>query len=130
MAESSGLKNPDDLLPADQRRRNADLQTKEADLALEREKLASTERIEFAKLAQQRELELLKIGMAETDTLETDDEGKPVKKPADHTTAMLMDGLNRLGDMVGGLAAHLSAPTEIVRGPDGRAVGTRKKALN
>jgi SpoVK/Ycf46/Vps4 family AAA+-type ATPase len=80
----------------------------------------------FAKLQQERELALLQIGMQDKETGETGEDGEPVKKPVDNTTAMLMDGLNKLGEMVGGLAAHMSAPTEIVRGPDGRAVGTRK----
>lgn len=80
----------------------------------------------FAKLRQDRELALIQIGMADKETGETGEDGEPVKKPVDATTAMLMDGLTKLGEMVGGLSASLSAPTEIVRGPDGRAVGTRK----
>jgi len=108
----------------------ADLQTAAAErqikLEVETVKQQSENARFFAKLQQDRELELLKMGMAERDSSETDENGDPVKKPVDATAAMLMDGLTRLGEMVGGLSASMTAPTEIVRGPDGRAVGTRK----
>jgi hypothetical protein len=115
-AQNAVLKNQAEL--------EADMQTAEAErtskLQLEQVKQQSENARFFAKLAQDRELELLKLGM--TDREGADGEAKPV----DATASMLMDGLTRLGEMVGGLSASMSAPTEIVRGPDGRAVGTRK----
>jgi hypothetical protein len=115
-AQNAVLKNQAEL--------DADMQTAEAErtskLQLEQVKQQSENARFFAKLAQDRELELLKLGM--TDREGADGEAKPV----DATASMLMDGLTRLGEMVGGLSASMTAPTEIVRGPDGRAVGTRK----
>ncbi len=108
----------------------ADLQTSEAErmskLQLEQVKQSAENQRFFAKLAQDRELALLQMGMAERESSEKDADGNPVKKPVDATSAMLMDGLKQLGDMIGGLTAHMSAPVEIVRGADGKAVGTRK----
>ena len=37
-----------------------------------------------------------------------------------------MDGLGKLGEMVAQMNAMMTAPVEIVRGPDGKAMGTRK----
>lgn len=121
-AQNAVLKNQAEL-EADMETANAERQSK---LQLESIKQQSENQRFFAKLAQDRELALLQMGMAERESSEKDEDGKPVKKPVDATSAMLMDGLQRLGEMVGGLSASMSAPTEIVRGPDGRAVGTRK----
>ena len=56
-----------------------------------------------------------------------DAQGNTGNKSADDATAMLMEGLAKLGEMVSGLGAHMSAPTEIVRDPaTGKVVGTRK----
>jgi len=121
-AEGDVVKNQAEL--------DADLQTAEAErtskLQLEQIKQENENVRFFAKLAQDRETALLQMNMAERDSSEKDADGKPVKKPVDATAAMMMDGLERLGQMVNGLSASLTAPTEIVRGPDGRAVGTRK----
>ena len=121
-AQNAVLKNQAEL--------DADMQTagveRQSKLELESVKQQNENARFFAKLAQDRELALLQIGMADKETGETGEDGEPVKKPVDATTAMLMDGLTKLGEMVGGLSASMSAPTEIVRGPDGRAVGTRK----
>lgn len=121
-AEGDVVKNQAEL--------DADLQTAEAErtskLQIEQVKQQNENARFFAKLRQDRELALIQIGMADKETGETGEDGEPVKKPVDATTAMLMDGLTKLGEMVGGLSASMSAPTEIVRGPDGRAVGTRK----
>ena len=124
-AEGDVLKNKAEL-EADMRTAQAELESK---AALERIKQDAEDQRFFAKLKQDRELTLLQMGMAERDSAEKDEEGNAVKKPVDATSAMLMDGLQKLGEMVGGLSAAMSAPTEIVRGPDGRAVGTRK-AMN
>jgi hypothetical protein len=37
-----------------------------------------------------------------------------------------MSGLNTIAQGMERLSAHLTAPTEIVRGEDGKAIGTRK----
>jgi hypothetical protein len=98
---------------------------------LEREKIASNERIKAAELAQQRELELLKLNAVEVEEPGAPGpDGKPTKgtskKRVMDSTAAIMESMGQLSGMVAQLGAHLSAPTEIVRGPDGRAVGTRK----
>jgi len=69
---------------------------------------------------------LPKRGRAERESPEKAAEGKPVKKPVDATAAMMMDGLGKLGEMVAQMNAMMSAPVEIVRGADGKAMGTRK----
>lgn len=108
----------------------ADLQTSEAErtskLQLEQVKQGAENQRFFAKLQQDRELALLQMGMAERESSEKDADGKPVKKPVDATAAMMMDGLGKLGEMVAQMNAMMTAPVEIVRGPDGKAVGTRK----
>ena len=125
-AEGDVLKNKAEL-EADMRTAQAELESK---VALERVKQQAEDQRFFAKLRQDRELTLLQMGMAERDSAEKDEDGNAVKKPVDATSAMLMDGLQKLGEMVGGLSAAMSAPTEIVRDPQtGRAVGTRK-AMN
>lgn len=104
----------------------ADMQTKAADQQFEREKLALEYQFKQAELAQTREIELLKLGKTEMDTGEVDENGKPKRKTVDSTATMLMDGLNKLGEMIGGMQAAMAAPVEIVRGPDGKAMGTRR----
>lgn len=122
-AEGDVIKNKAEL--------EADLQTKEADRqnaavieqqkqAFEAQKVQLDYQYKMAALNQTRELELLKLGMTEVPM--ADGETKPV----DSTAAMMMEAIGKLGEMVTGLGAHMSAPTEIVRGPDGRAIGTRK----
>lgn len=114
---------------------NADIQTSNLDRQnelileekrqqIEREKIASNERIKLAELAQQRELEILKLNAIEVEeqSSETDAEGKP--KGGTKTKRRVVDGSTA---MIEKLVAMLSAPVEIVRGPDGKAVGTRRR---
>lgn len=83
------------------------------------------------ELAQQREIELLKIGMK--DMANPDGSTQP-KDKLDLIAESLMASTNAVMAAMGqvqqgqqALAAHLSAPTEIVRDPaTGKAVGTRK----
>jgi hypothetical protein len=120
-----------DMMTAEAERQNALIlaqQKMEHDFRLQQEQIASNERIKAAELKQQRELELLKLNMTD---VQAGEDGEP--KPVDATTAMLMDGLgrlgegvSRLGEMFAGMQAMMNAPTEIVRGPDGKAMGTRK----
>lgn len=96
--------------------------TREQAILIEQMKIDSTERIKAAELAQQRELELLKLGMTE----QKDEEGNPTSKPVDATVSMLMEGMDKLGKMVETLGAMQAAPVEVVRGPDGKMVGARR----
>ena len=181
MAESSGLKNPDDYYPEitdeelaamidaanqpqpnpkieeirvegeiqaqitakeaeikangevikNQAELDADLQTAEA----ERQSKIDVENIKqqnenarfFAKLQQDRELALAQ--MAQTEVEEDDGKGgkkKTVKSKADVNTDRLAELVSQQGQLLASIAQSLNAETQIVRGPDGRAVGTRK----
>jgi hypothetical protein len=121
----------------------ADMQTKEADrqnallleqqksdnaMRLELERIASAERIKSAELAQQRELELLKMQMTEAE--EDDGQGgkrRAVKSKSDIQGARVMESVTGLQQALAQMQQMISAPTEIVRDPDtGRAIGTRK----
>jgi hypothetical protein len=113
-------------LEADERTRALELNNA---LILQREKIASEERAKQAELAFKKydtdtkaRLEMMKLSQVETEEDGPPDaEGKPTKtkvKVVDNS-AMLMDAIQSLGAM-------LSAPTEIVRDPQGRAVGTRR----
>ena len=121
----------------------ADMQTKEADrqnallleqqksdnaMRLELERIASAERIKSAELAQQRELELLKMQMTEAE--EDDGQGgkrRSVKSKSDIQGARVMESVTGLQQALAQMQQMISAPTEIVRDPDtGRAIGTRK----
>lgn len=76
---------------------------------------------EYTKLAQQRELELMKLGMVE----KTDGEGNAVT--VDSNTDAIMRTMDAFGQTLAQLAASMNAPTEIVRDPaTGRAIGSRK----
>ncbi len=78
----------------------------------------------YAQLAQQREIELLKIGLKDRTLGEGED---ATTVTVDHATDAVMEGMQKLGEMVTALSASLNAPTEIVRDPaTGRAMGTRK----
>jgi len=64
---------------------------------------------------------------------EDDDDAEEAPKGAGVTTNAVMEGLQMLGQMMAQqsailaqVASAVSAPTEIVRGPDGRAIGARK----
>jgi hypothetical protein len=113
-------------LEADERTRALELNNA---LILQREQIASVERQKQAELAFKKydtdtkaRLEMMKLSQVETEEDGPPDaEGKPTKtkvKVIDNS-AMLMDAIQSLGAM-------LSAPTEIVRDPQGRAVGTRR----
>jgi len=110
----------------------ADLQTAEAErqtkLQLEALKQEAENARFFAKLAQDRELALLQMQQAEVE--EDDGQGgkkKTMKSKADTGNETLMAGLGKLGEMIGGLHAAMSAPTVIDRDPvTGKAIGTRK----
>lgn len=114
----------------EQAQMQADLQTEAQKQEFEREKFNAELQLEMMKLAQQREIELLKLGMQERESTETDENGEPKKRAVDNTTAMLMDGMGKLGEMLAGMQAMMSAPIEIVRDPQtGRASGARR-AMN
>jgi hypothetical protein len=113
-------------LEADERTRALELNNA---LILQQEQIASAERLKEAELAFKKydtdtkaRLEMMKLSQVETEEDGPPDaEGKPTKtkvKVVDNS-AMLMDAIQSLGAM-------LSAPTEIVRDPQGRAVGTRR----
>lgn len=113
---------------------NADLQTGEQDrqnaLEIERVKQEAEDRRFFAKLAQERYLALLQNSTTEVEEDgEPDAEGKPTKSKVRvvDNSAVVMDGIAKLGDAIAAMGAQLSAPTEVVRDPQtGKVVGTRK----
>jgi hypothetical protein len=127
----------------------ADMTTKQADqrnaVQIEGMKIQSAERIKLAELdlkkqelAQQMQIELLKLQAASAEAEEAANakpgpDGKPAKaKPKGNrvlvvdNSSSIMSGLNTLAQGMERLSAHLTAPTEIVRGEDGKAIGTRK----
>lgn len=104
----------------------ADLATAEADRQAEMAKQRGELQFKYTELSQERELELLKLGMQERDSGELDAEGNPIKKPVDATAAMLMDGLGKLGEALDKMHQSSNAPVEVVRGPDGKMIGARR----
>ena len=123
-AEGDVVKNQAEL--------EADLQTAEAarrtSIELETIKQQNENARFFAQLQQERELALAQ--MAQTEVEEDDGKGgkkKAIKGKADVQHEATSQNMDKLGQMITQLAAHLAAPTEIVRDPQtGRAVGTRK----
>jgi hypothetical protein len=120
---------------------DADLQTSAADREkeitleamrqqIEREKIASNERIAEADRAQQRELELAKLSATEVEDSEPGPDGKPKKtgkkRIVDNSQAMM----EQMAQIMSQLAASQNTNVEIVRGPDGRATGTRRVPVN
>jgi hypothetical protein len=113
----------------------ADLQAKQADREastameqmkqqFEATKLQLDYEYKMAALAQQREIELLKLGMQ--DRVGEDGVAQPADK-VDIAAGMLMEGLERLGALTAQMASVMNAPTEIVRDPvTQRAIGARK----
>lgn len=99
-----------------------------------REQIASDERIAREKLMSEQRLAVLKDGGVETQ----DENGETVvKSKADLGTEATMQAIAGIGQLIAQqgqamsqglqlLAATLSAPTELVRGPDGKAIGTRR----
>lgn len=112
---------------------NADLQTGEQDrqnaIEIERVKQDGEDRRFFAKLEQDRYLALLQ---ASTQDVEEDGapdaEGKPTKTKVRvvDNSAMVMDGISKLGDAIASMSAQMAAPTEVVRDQNGKVMGTRK----
>lgn len=98
----------------------------EADRQAEMAKQRGELQFKYTELSQERELELLKLGMQERDSGELDAEGNPIKKPVDATAAMLMDGLGKLGEALDKMHQSSNAPVEVVRGPDGKMIGARR----
>lgn len=81
-------------------------------------KQESDDRRFFAKLRQDRELKLLELGLQETQ--ETAEGGQTQTRVSDQSTALLLQGLNNLAEMI-------NAPTELVRDPETKRVtGSRK----
>lgn len=83
------------------------------------------------ELAQQREIELLKLGMKDMGnpdgTTQPKDKLDLIAESLMASTNAVMQAMSQVQQGQQALAAHLSAPTEIVRDPaTGKAVGTRK----
>jgi hypothetical protein len=136
-------------MQAEQQRAEMDAQLKAAaaqqDAALEREKMAMQAQIEQMRIAGER--------MAETERMEAEDRrhatklemdrqialinaaagamtaqpapGMPQADPAPDAGAQMNAALLDMMGRLEGVAAMMAAPREIVRGPDGRAVGVR-----
>jgi len=122
----------------------ADLQTKEADrqnaLMIEQQRQAF-ERDKFMAELQFKMWEAQQKFALERDKLNTVDveeeqegppgpDGKPKKTKSKvrvvDNSAAVMQGIGKLGEAIAQMSASLTAPTEIVRDQNGRAVGTRK----
>ena len=83
------------------------------------------------ELAQQREIELLKLGMKDMGnpdgTAQPKDKLDLIAESLMASTQAVMQAMSQVQQGQHALAMHLSAPTEIVRDPaTGKAVGTRK----
>ena len=79
-----------------------DIATKKMDHAIQMEELASKERIEFAKMANVREIEMMKIGALSADELTAmaaDREAVAAGKPS--ATEQLMQQMMALMEMIG-----------------------------
>lgn len=94
----------------------ADLAVAAQQQAAEREKITLEYQQKLAEMNQERELELYKLGV-------------PIGGFPDPTesTRMLMDGIGKLGEMIGAIGKHIAAPVVIDRDPvTGRASGARR----
>lgn len=113
---------------------DADLQTGEQDrqnaIIIEQVKQEAEDRRFFAKLEQERFLALMQHSTQEIEEDgEPDAEGKPTKNKVRvvDNSAIVMDGISKLGEAIAAMGANLNAPTEVVRDPQtGKVVGTRK----
>jgi hypothetical protein len=129
----------------------ADLQTAEAErqnqLQIEEVKQQHEDRRFFAELAQTRELAIMQMSVTEVES--DDGDGKPGGKPKSRTRRKVVEsmgprqneivaGFGSLAQAVAQLSARMEriersnmAEVEIIRGPDGKATGARKRmAMN
>lgn len=117
----------------------ADLATAEKGQAFEREKFDKEMLFRYAELAQKRDIELMKIGAqrqaARAKAKADGEDGE--ESEANGSSEIEMPGIDasaailaRLSDMMMQMHRSMNAPTEIVRDEQGRAIGTRKVAVN
>jgi hypothetical protein len=109
----------------------ADMATAEQQQRFEMYKFQNEMAMRQTELAQQREIELLKLGMKDMavadGTTQPKDKLDLIAESLMASTQAVMQAMNQVQQGQQSLAQHLSAPTEIVRDPaTGKAVGTRK----
>ncbi len=104
----------------------ADLAVEQQRFQAERYKTDQEMQFKYAQLAQQRELELLKMGATESE--EAGEDGQPVKrlksKDQMHSDT-IMHGFTTLGAMLAKMQENMNAPKMILRDENGRAAGVQ-----
>ena len=116
--ESAKIKAQGDVAK-NQAELDADLATAAQANQFEREKLEKEYAFKYAQLRQQRDLELMKLGM-QTATV-TGEDGEPVEQQPTFDGTPLM--MAQLLDRFEALQMSLTAPKRVVRDAQGRAIG-------
>jgi len=107
----------------------ADMAVRQQDFQIQQYQTDQEMQFKYAQLAQQREIELLKLGAMEEET--TGEDGQPVKKVKsknDQSNETIMNGFMTLGAMLEKMQQGIHAPKMILRDEQGRAAGVQSIA--